>query len=775
MELTATLNPITLTVTATGFANVSIPFVPSPAGIVAAVTGEILVEPDPVAIAAVLADPMAERPQPVTAIHRVNITMPNPATLLGRGGKPYSDQFVPTDINQDPYGTIRVTINGIDMTYFRGTPCTLTRCVETEPFGWASAELYFPNITPYETSANYLVAPGLNIEVTLLNLNGDVTETLFEGFIIEREGIAEEAGKVGTKLTCMGALYQADFTLAMKRLIVEPEDIARRIFGRLESVPGYRYQNVPRDSVITGIMDTTSGNWQPILTGYIQELLSTATTDTGEQWTLTCGPNRTVILKLKDTTTVNHTVTLGTPGISVTFHKDESQKTTTIYGHGVDADNNAFANLRFPYAAINQQDHDFPYTDLNATLHLGTKDSDTDTGHGVTVLQKRLQRMGLLKIKRQNMGTIGSGTVNAITGAQRQAGIPADGIVDAQTWTAIFQQGNTLEEAFYQPFATVLETEQYLYNGLGQKTGPNPDWNPNLLRIERYRTFTDGFTKDEASRSAFAEIVRDKDAAWTGTIKMRVDAESTIRYQHHAGHNILVKGWEGTNLLLHIASVTRDENGNITMQVDTKARDMLTLDEIEKRNNENTGPVRRKLGVGKRSDTIGNSPVIDSELRGWFDDVACSAGEWIVLRVPVGNEGTIEGMEFQAYTTDRTTTQPTRFCAAFFQGPITPSELRDLCEFPLLLQTGDVSPWEFDDWTINQLEYKGFLDAVGGFEQSAGYYPGKESTASPKTGAHYDHGLSLGFVSDDNIWLYIGIWVEDDCLMDGRIIMGPQS
>ena len=704
-------DPTTVRADAFGHAVLRVPVAASPAGVLNPLTSQFVVNPDPVLMAAVQAMTYGGTPQPVNAVVAVRPIMPDPATMLTALGRPNPSTFVPTSVTSTPLGWLRVVVHdhtgAQDVTFLRGVPVQVESIREAEPFGWQSASIVFPQISPFEdpsTGDAALIQDGRNVDVHLVDLDGTVVETLFEGFIVEREAAVEERGTVGVTVTALGALYQADLVLASPRLVVNSDDIAQRLYGRLNGVPGRRYQYVPRDAVVTGVKNRDNASWQPLLTGYLQDILSQATTaDGSNQWTLTCAPGRRPVVRLKDRTTVHHTVTLGTPGVSVTLHRDVTQATTTLYGQGVDDGKRSYANLKLPFA--------------------------DDIG----------------------------------------------------------PDGNYLAQAWYAPMAGLAAVEPWLYDPDGEHLynpdgtwKANPAFDPTRVRVERWRAFADGSSKSEALAVAAAEVARDSAPDWTGTVTLRVDPEATTRWQIHAGHNLLVRGWQGSDILLHIAQVSRAMNGTVTLSVDTKARDLLTLDAIEERNRDAVNPARRKGNPRRVSELQSSRPVIDSELAGTLTNVACPAGAWKVVRVPLGTAGTIVGI-------DVTTDDPTPFVVALFEGSANPlyknttrfaQRLTDVVGDPTLLRPepapANRQPFGGDETTQDALAELGWLDTLGGPGQRAGYFPGAEDQDDPVTGRHVDEGLSLHFESASDLWAYVAIWCVNAATVDMTISLAPQ-
>src|SRR5690606_23131951 len=103
----------------------------------------------------------------------------------------------------------------------------------------------------------------------------------------------------------------------------------------------------------------------------------------------------------------------------------------------------------------------YPFNDASKRIRLGTKDSHTDTGNGVSLLQRKLG----LKVT----GTMSAADVRAVRAAQKRAEITVDGRVGPQSWAAFFQVGantGTLAGAFPMPLAIASKVQPYKY-------GPN--------------------------------------------------------------------------------------------------------------------------------------------------------------------------------------------------------------------------------------------------------------------------------------------------------------
>ena len=150
-----------------------------------------------------------------------------------------------------------------------------------------------------------------------------------------------------------------------------------------------------------------------------------------------------------------------------------------------------------------------------------------------------------------------------------------------------------------------------------------------------------------------------------------------------------------------------------------------------------------------------------------------------MVRIPLGNKGTIVGI-------DIATDAPTRFALALFNG--SPDYTR-VADFTARLEALVATPLEYrnevlyanrqpfggDEAIQSGLADLGFIDALGGPTQAAGYWPGAEDKGGPLTGKHKDDALSIPFNSASELWVYAAIWCEDATTVNGRITVAPQE
>src|SRR5690606_9078744 len=347
---------------------------------------------------------------------------------------------------------------------------------EVEPFGYAAATIRLPQLTTFHTLGQYATPrewckQGANVRIRVKRRShqGGGYIDLFRGFI-EEIGVEEDGG--GVPLECTGLLFQADKTVRHPVLSPRVSDCGRVIADMLNAVPGRRYTKMSR--VTTGIKTYTAGSWEPTLTGAVQQVLATMLDKNGRQWTVSLD-GRTPVLRKKNLTRIDWTVRAGQRGIKVDLQRELVPN--VIYGEGVNSDGGRWRNAKYPNW-VPDATPQFPM-DPNQSFHVGTKDSDTTTGTGVSDWQEEPGRPVTGADRRAEAA--------ASRDLQREAGIQVDGTVGPQTWAATFATGSntgTLDGAYIAPLAAAKEVEPRLRGPKGADLGANPDYNPDVIRVE---------------------------------------------------------------------------------------------------------------------------------------------------------------------------------------------------------------------------------------------------------------------------------------------------
>lgn len=605
---------------------------------------------------------------------QVNVVMPLPD--LDSNGMVDPDVFVPTSVTRTDWGRIQVVLGGRDVTELRGVPTEVVSYSNGEPFGDMTCVLRFPGITPFE-GAGALSLTGLtmfagNPDVTLRRIHPDGTvdpteQALWQGLLASDDDTVDDGSFSGLTVQCMGALYQASLQVHQPAFELNARDIGTVIPQVLNSALGRRYATTA--NVATGIMTRKRGSWGPKL-DFVQELLSDAVTEDGEQWTIRLLKGRKPVLVLKDMDTFHHTMTTGTQGLRINMQRDRTQATNVVYGEGVAQDQCRWRNTRYP----------------------------------------------------------------------------ANG------------------RAFFEPLAELASTQPYLYDEDGNITGPNPIFDPKVIRVERWEQFGEGVQPGQGVTSAQGEIGRANTVDFSGTLTLAIDPEEGSRFAMRAGENLVLKQYRGANRVLHIAKVDVNvQSQTVTLAVDSQARDLATLAQVRLRNRDATDPARALVGRRTQSRTQQDQRAVwDCENgAGTIPSTALAVG-WNVIPVPAGQAGSV-------VRTFMSTSPARRFSVAVFGRPVTPSLMNRLAPTPLTASSGG----SIYDANAVVLDGAGLLIAFGGPDNACGYYP----YTDPDSGAPGLHTLT-GDLLDDGGWEYsslypptiwVAVFVTATCTITGRL------
>lgn len=136
-------------------------------------------------------------------------------------------------------------------------------------------------------------------------------------------------------------------------------------------------------------------------------------------------------------------------------------------------------------------------------------------------------------------------------------------------------------------------------------TQDNPYYDKTRMVYETYQRFGSGFDQASGTETSRKQLARDYDPGWTGTLTISVDPTALLsRWQIRAGMTVLIKGFMGTGetgMRFHIAeAVHSPEAGTVTCKVDSKYRDLLTLEEVVARTRDPLTP-SKMLQINRRT------------------------------------------------------------------------------------------------------------------------------------------------------------------------------
>jgi len=131
----------------------------------------------------------------------------------------------------------------------------------------------------------------------------------------------------------------------------------------------------------------------------------------------------------------------------------------------------------------------------------------------------------------------------------------------------------------------------------------NPALNKKRFVSESLIKYGSGFGQDQATSSAKQTLTRDQIPGWTGEITLTFDPGMS-KWAIRAGMTCLLKGFAGTGetgMRFHIAQVQgAPEQNTVTLTLDTRYRDLLTLEEARARTMDPLTP-SKLLQINKRN------------------------------------------------------------------------------------------------------------------------------------------------------------------------------
>lgn len=704
--------------------------------------------------------------EPPQQIYRNSIIMPAPGPEALSRPLPAAT-YAPTSTIRAAVGRFRVIIDGVDVTYFRGVATQVEEFFSVDPGGDGGASLYFPQITWYDRPGHgdlYWYHVGTIVQIKL------GATRVFVG-ILGPESFATTT--LGRRLEAFGLLFQTDFSVWRPPLYIKEYDLGEAVAKVFNGVVSRKYNAMAKPD--TGIMVFQRGSFGS-RTDWWQSLISTGWLRDGTtKWTIT---NTGFVPKmyLRDITTKHHTVSLGTPGIDFDIAQDMTQFPNVIYGEGTGPEGYHWRNTKYPNLSPG-----------NVPLFPGSGSIDPgESAANFEDFANEMERKGYSMHINGNL--YDPRDEDEVRNFQDDAGISVTGGVNAQTWATLFQpaaNGADLSAPFYQWLARWSTVEPYLYTGDGDKLGPNPTYDGGRsLRIEAYHNYGEGITKKKGRDFAKAEVAPwyTWEPGWTGTINLKSDPEGGSRFFMRAGENVFVRymtpplkhfyAYSGVvtpedGCLLHISEVHHSLD-QTTLTVSYRPVDLTSLNAIRERRREMTDPGRlgkvlRRRGKQTRDEIV----VFDGDSgAGIIPKHKLTGGLWTVIRVPVGQIGSIVKTEFHAKDPD------SKFAIGFFGRPVTADDLRTLVGNPLVLPavSGHRTPWSVESEKLLDL---GMLVAMGGPSNACGYYPGTEADLGGITGDHKDLA-TWEYESIHPPWLWLAEWCPNDTTMHGRIFASPE-
>lgn len=705
-------------------------------------------------------------PPPVPFVERsiMRVSHLMPTLTPDANGRVHADGT--HDIITEEVGVPHLFVSNRDVTYFRGVPVLLSEWSSSSPGGDETAAVEFPQITPWDQTGtgdlSWLKADA-PAEIYLVKDGARVLPAMFCGHMVsDNAGITQTDLRSGWHLE--GTIAQADSVGHRVPVYLDTTDLGTLAAKALNEVISHRYANVK--AVTTGIPSRYRGQYGDTELDYLQALLAKAWTPAGQQWTVMRGTApRTFRIALKDLTTVHHEVTAGTPGVEIDLVADQSTVIHAVYGRWRTPEGGSGANWKYP-GLRDTAIPDYPYASAGTVMSIGSTDAGTLTGEGVSLWQERARALG----KRIAVDGVFSGAdADAARDIQARFGILIDGIVGPQTWNATFESGvnaGNFNNAYRAPLSVDPRVEPLLYSADGGQLGPNPAYDKSIIRREVDIDFGTGTTRTQATRDADLLRKRSADAGLTGTVTFRgSDPIGGSRFLMFENQNLQVNGWRGADPLLHIAEARKslDDDLTVTLTVDSKARDALSLSAIRERDRDaKADPAGRPGNVNRRS--RGEQDITaewdDDSGAGVIEKRALYPGLPAMVRVPVSQIGSLSKVEMF------TSHSAARFAFSMWGAPIQPTQYRRGVGHPL------TSDDPYGDVSADFLDKHGFIEGWGQSGQACGYWPKSEAKSAPVTGV-FKEAADLKYRSLKGALVWVILEADRPCFIWGRLYPAP--
>jgi hypothetical protein len=289
--------------------------------------------------------------------------------------------------DQEPLGFFRIFATppgGFEreITLFRDAPVQIGSVSTQDPFTDQTASLSFPMITTFDTPGvgdlDWLV-PNCDIDIVWQNVGAYDFEWRWEGYIASYSfSLSGQDSSFSTDLK--GAFYGLDDYLAIpshpKRPIPYEILIAKAFdqalhpahLGQFQirwpsdwtlTVPPFKDPNyllalkpngIGTDKRWTGFTSRSTGSWEPMLSGFVQSLLTVMFAEGGSQWSIrNLGRRRPELFLRRIPDSSDDSIIeiyLGAPGVQFDGSKDFTQRAGVIYGSGKDEAGIEFSNIQ---------------------------------------------------------------------------------------------------------------------------------------------------------------------------------------------------------------------------------------------------------------------------------------------------------------------------------------------------------------------------------------------------------------------------------------------
>ena len=681
---------------------------------------------------------------------------------------------------EKPRTCYRILVAGRDLTFWRGIPTPEPTYSLIEPLLYGSGSLELPQVVvPFESPGRGALAwmkPGAPVLVQEVDTaTNAVVSTNYRGFLLDPDisGRSLRWG-LGGEVSGRAALQHLPSPLFKRR-----NDLG---FWWSTAVAKAGGRFAPRGGPDTNIALYATGGTG--LLDHMMELSAKGVTDGGAQFTCMPDANGVYRVARKDLETIHATAYLDDAHTVANLRRDPAEEPNRIYATGVTP-----AGMRVKFGV-------YPVlADTKPVPFPGNLD-EGDSGSGVTALIVRLAATGYLSYD-DRPGGFDADVTEAVKDLQDQADLPKTGIVDADTWAALFDvtiSGYDIGGSHIEPAAQRSYTRRYKRTAGGNVFANNPNFDRHRLLVDRSVDFGTGHARSRMTRWAKRLLAPDDANNWAGTIVFNTHA--LIDGQHNPGDaltaadilpakdlepgmNLWLPTWDG-GTLIHVSGVDIGTEGIVTATVDTQARDTMTVWEVLARNAENRRDpgrawIRRHRSSGMDKDAVGEF----DEIGGVISETPLQAG-WNVIPVIAGQSGTIGRLRIRLNPAKE-------FTGAVFGRKVTRGYLAARVPMPLSKVGG--KRWNNEGVRDELDAEKVSLYVAGDLEGPAGYSPlikdseTESGDPAPLTGrldddAGFEYRTFAAPRADGGdpaatYVLWLAIWVDSATTLQGGRVMWP--
>lgn len=629
----------------------------------------------------------------------------------------------------------RVVIGGKDVSFFRGYPAEIGDYQLLEPFLYGPASVTFPQIlAPFEKPGAgdlAFLAKGNRVRFESVD---DETGTVVS---VDYKGRIEKWNPQGRSLRVeLGGEVRGPAATKYKPLSPIPwrHDMGRLAHRMLNNL-GVKAR--PRRPETGYVLGEPGGGY---MLGLLEEMFAQSWTLDGDQWTCMPDANGIYRTSLKDLDTCDFTVYPDDSRVVVDLASDVAEEPNRIFGTGTNPDGMRINNAIFGGAIEPTKAPTFP----------GVMSENSWGSDGLDVLLHKLRTQRYLNAN-DFPGGFDDDVVEAVKELQEDAGLPQSGIVDINTWRALWDigvTGRSVRGTRIEPLAQKGYTREWFHSAGGAFTGKNPNYDPNRQVVDVHYDFGAKQRRNQMVRRAKA-VLQGTEEQWTGTITINTGAvvagdhtpgaaiSSVMRAnQIKPGMNCKVPSLLGDRLL-HVSGVSVTGR-TVQLVVDTKGRDTMAAfqawqNNVESRRDPARAWLREYRSSNQIKDTIGEF----SENGGILDrKQILTPNDWTIFEVFTGPiEGQIKWLRLNCGPN-------VEFSVLVFGMKMNLARLRNLIPNPLS-KAGEA---RFRDRDIRRkLKERVLLYSAGIEDEPCGYWPDKKTEGA---------SFITGKWEDDMSWPY---------------------